>query len=202
MKTYFLRQCVSVFYLLIVITSQVQAQAPEPFVCDMQGFLSHNASGVGLQIDTVDFSAGTIAPLFPSYPGFEANNIAYNPNDDFLYVVSNTNVTINGISISRSDVVRIGSNGDVQNLGNPGIPANTGYNAATFLPDGRLVLFANDTFYVIDLVSFTVVSMAPSASLDITDFAVNPVDGLLYTCLLYTSPSPRDKRQSRMPSSA
>ena len=25
---------------------------------------------------------------------------------------------------------------------------------------------------------------------------------LAYTCLLYTSPSPRDKRQSRMPSSA
>ena len=24
----------------------------------------------------------------------------------------------------------------------------------------------------------------------------------IYTCLLYTSPSPRDKRQSRMPSSA
>ena len=30
----------------------------------------------------------------------------------------------------------------------------------------------------------------------ITDFDGN------YTCLLYTSPSPRDKRQSRMPSSA
>ena len=27
-------------------------------------------------------------------------------------------------------------------------------------------------------------------------------DGSLYSCLLYTSPSPRDKRQSRMPSSA
>ena len=27
-------------------------------------------------------------------------------------------------------------------------------------------------------------------------------DDILYTCLLYTSPSPRDKRQSRMPSSA
>ena len=26
--------------------------------------------------------------------------------------------------------------------------------------------------------------------------------GLSYSCLLYTSPSPRDKRQSRMPSSA
>ena len=27
-------------------------------------------------------------------------------------------------------------------------------------------------------------------------------NALLHTCLLYTSPSPRDKRQSRMPSSA
>ena len=26
--------------------------------------------------------------------------------------------------------------------------------------------------------------------------------GIVYRCLLYTSPSPRDKRQSRMPSSA
>ena len=26
--------------------------------------------------------------------------------------------------------------------------------------------------------------------------------GKVYTCLLYTSPSPRDKRQTRMPSSA
>ena len=29
-----------------------------------------------------------------------------------------------------------------------------------------------------------------------------PPDAILYDCLLYTSPSPRDKRQSRMPSSA
>ena len=28
------------------------------------------------------------------------------------------------------------------------------------------------------------------------------INGTRYTCLLYTSPSPRDKRQSRMPSSA
>ena len=33
---------------------------------------------------------------------------------------------------------------------------------------------------------------------------INPTENLalLITCLLYTSPSPRDKRQSRMPSSA
>ena len=39
------------------------------------------------------------------------------------------------------------------------------------------------------------------------DVALDPYtshghDGLLKSCLLYTSPSPRDKRQSRMPSSA
>ena len=28
------------------------------------------------------------------------------------------------------------------------------------------------------------------------------IEGVAVTCLLYTSPSPRDKRQSRMPSSA
>ena len=31
---------------------------------------------------------------------------------------------------------------------------------------------------------------------------VNPVGGYYYTCLLYTSPSPRDVEESRMPSSA
>ena len=32
--------------------------------------------------------------------------------------------------------------------------------------------------------------------------AVNVPEAMVKTCLLYTSPSPRDKRQSRMPSSA
>ena len=31
---------------------------------------------------------------------------------------------------------------------------------------------------------------------------LKPKSGDVYICLLYTSPSPRDKRQSRMPSSA
>ena len=32
--------------------------------------------------------------------------------------------------------------------------------------------------------------------------ALNNIDGLVDTCLLYTSPSPRDRQKSRMPSSA
>ena len=34
------------------------------------------------------------------------------------------------------------------------------------------------------------------------DFQIKAIKELLNGCLLYTSPSPRDKRQSRMPSSA
>ena len=33
-------------------------------------------------------------------------------------------------------------------------------------------------------------------------FQVTPARGLFYCCLLYTSPSPRDRTRSRMPSSA
>ena len=36
----------------------------------------------------------------------------------------------------------------------------------------------------------------------VTYLDANNIDGLSTGCLLYTSPSPRDKRQSRMPSSA
>ena len=38
-----------------------------------------------------------------------------------------------------------------------------------------------------------------NAVIDLINNSENPSD---FTCLLYTSPSPRDKRQSRMPSSA
>ena len=46
--------------------------------------------------------------------------------------------------------------------------------------------------------------LVPELGLSDTQFGLLTGFGfaLLYTCLLYTSPSPRDKRQSRMPSSA
>ena len=34
------------------------------------------------------------------------------------------------------------------------------------------------------------------------EILVNGDDGVIYSCLLYTSPSPRDRTRSRMPSSA
>ena len=45
-------------------------------------------------------------------------------------------------------------------------------------------------------------SSAPMEEGAIRDFISQPGVYLFIYCLLYTSPSPRDKRQSRMPSSA
>ena len=45
--------------------------------------------------------------------------------------------------------------------------------------------------------------VAPSNAMTAATSAVKAaVPQVIYLCLLYTSPSPRDKRQSRMPSSA
>ena len=44
--------------------------------------------------------------------------------------------------------------------------------------------------------SYELMERLPASGVDIIEL------GLPFTCLLYTSPSPRDKRQSRMPSSA
>ena len=44
--------------------------------------------------------------------------------------------------------------------------------------------------------------LSPAETLGINGFDVAVTSSVTFTCLLYTSPSPRDKRQSRMPSSA
>ena len=54
---------------------------------------------------------------------------------------------------------------------------------------------ASYDFYALDLEALRKIPKAVK-----TELAV--ARGLVFLCLLYTSPSPRDKRQSRMPSSA
>ena len=69
---------------------------------------------------------------------------------------------------------------------------------------------ATKSFYILCLVRFLqgifasgIRVMAVSIVRDVTaGRAMARIMSLVMTCLLYTSPSPRDKRQSRMPSSA
>ena len=57
------------------------------------------------------------------------------------------------------------------------------------------------TFGAYDILT-KVESFAVEALREIITWKIRKIDQIRSTCLLYTSPSPRDKRQSRMPSSA
>ena len=60
-----------------------------------------------------------------------------------------------------------------------------------------------NTDQVVMAQSFTTGSLAGGASgPNTTDVIIPAKSQIIDICLLYTSPSPRDKRQSRMPSSA
>ena len=55
---------------------------------------------------------------------------------------------------------------------------------------------------VVDVVRRAIASLPAAGRVDGGASLVNEVLARVQDCLLYTSPSPRDKRQSRMPSSA
>ena len=53
-----------------------------------------------------------------------------------------------------------------------------------------------------DPIVFMQIQSQTKNMMELTDYAENVVQEQLQTCLLYTSPSPRDRTRSRMPSSA
>ena len=68
---------------------------------------------------------------------------------------------------------------------------------------GILIMFiCNHCPYVLAILDKLVVETDVLQTKGIGVVAINPNDNPSYPCLLYTSPSPRDRTRSRMPSSA
>ena len=66
-----------------------------------------------------------------------------------------------------------------------------------------LVCLSTDkAVFPVNAMGMTKAMMAQAAARDLGKKAKTTISCVRYGCLLYTSPSPRDKRQSRMPSSA
>ena len=81
---------------------------------------------------------------------------------------------------------------------------------ATSARQGILALFAEEIVVagranqlVVPAPTMQPVMISPAIDAIVAAIALDPVPaGLTYDCLLYTSPSPRDRQKSRMPSSA
>ena len=74
----------------------------------------------------------------------------------------------------------------------------TGYGSPSYRHYVLILLMLVYTLNFIDRTLIAVVAQPIIESFQLTDAQW----GLLYGCLLYTSPSPRDAHESRMPSSA
>ena len=72
---------------------------------------------------------------------------------------------------------------------------------ADFIGDDNVALVLGDNIFYGNQLT-TILETAASRTEGATIFGYHVHDPQRYGCLLYTSPSPRDKRQSRMPSSA
>ena len=126
-------------------------------------------------------------------------------------VVTGSGTTFGQVGAAKTgDVIRFGARGgNGTYFGDATIVAIAGTQSLTIGSTLGLsgVAIAGTDFLVSELPSFTTLDATFSDSSFANHEApafVNTVIGTATTnaCLLYTSPSPRDKRQSRMPSSA
>ena len=68
-----------------------------------------------------------------------------------------------------------------------------------FLPKIKIEIAVTDE--MVEQVKAAIIKSSASGKIGDGKIFISPIDEVV-SCLLYTSPSPRDKRQSRMPSSA
>ena len=144
------------------------------FSFDLQAFIDQNFTGVQLLNDAEIISAQNAAnaPDVDSTPGNDAT-----PDD-----LANDNDT--------ADV----NGGDDQDPALITVTQVFDLALRKVLSDGQASIIAPGDIVSFDIQVFNQ-GAVPATRIDIVDFVPSG-------CLLYTSPSPRDKRQSRMPSSA
>ena len=97
---------------------------------------------------------------------------------------------------------------------NTGIGADRYVDASDLILKNKKLIAAQAVYAYVDANSFTIPTGNQNCVDDVVDVLeaiahdlryggnIASYDAASYYCLLYTSPSPRDKRQSRMPSSA
>ena len=85
----------------------------------------------------------------------------------------------------------------------PGGKPTMYYAITLFGEPGAEIIYPDPGFPIYEsMINYTGAKAIPIDMLENKDFSINPKKILSLICLLYTSPSPRDPKTSRMPSSA
>ena len=105
-----------------------------------------------------------------------------------------------GASVERFDLVCVlGGDGTLNEAANGVAGTET---ALAPLPGGSTNVFAKTLGLPEDPVHATAVTLDALEAESIRSVGLGSANGRYFLCLLYTSPSPRDRQKSRMPSSA
>ena len=100
-------------------------------------------------LHVLNVSTGVYDPIGPDHP--ELNGAGYNVSDDYIYLVDHDQA-----SATRFHLYRMGSNGQVEDLGNVGVSANAGDMG----PDDKLYLKdGNNSLHVVDVLTRTVTAL-------------------------------------------
>ena len=97
--------------------------------------------------------------------------------------------------------LQVGGNTVITHTGDAGAGTNTINNAVVF-PAGHIVQTVFNTHSAESSFTSTTPTAVANLTKPITLKTDNPYVLVILACLLYTSPSPRDRTRSRMPSSA
>jgi len=168
---------VGFLFLIALSLCGFTAKGQTPFACTGQVFLVLEGTDelAELQVDS-NHPVDKVVTI--DFAGVQVNALGYRRTDNYLY----------GIDPANHNLYRIGADGTLEDLGNPGLQMGLYYVAGDVAPDGRYlwaVGSANGTdleLVKIDLedADFATESFNFDTGTDIADIAFDPVTGSLY----------------------
>lgn len=119
---------------------ELMAADLQPFDGSADLFQIHGTSGDQGQLSTIDIAENAFEDVGKN-TGYKINATGYRVADDLIY----------GIKVDARNLVRIGANGNVENLGKVNGLPKANYYSADFGPDGLLYLWTKDRLYGVNV---------------------------------------------------
>ena len=175
------------------------------------GTITLSPTGVDISgittVATLKATTGIVTTLTATGSAKVGSGVTLSPDGDVFVTGVTTSTTVKvgaAVTISESGIEASGIGITVANIngGKVGGRKNIMINGSMIISQRHRTASVTTTGYVIDRFNITQNGLDNTVSKQQVGVTTASAPHRLGFCLLYTSPSPRDKRQSRMPSSA